>query len=105
MEVQAAEVIFSRSVHRQKLQYITVLCDGDIRAYNHVAELELYDKPVSKEDFVNHVTKRVYAGLDKLKRANKGLGGRGKLTNVVMKKMTNYYASALKENAPDVTAM
>ncbi|KAM7312937.1 hypothetical protein ISCGN_009841 [Ixodes scapularis] len=105
MEVQAAEVIFSRSVGLHNLQYTTILCDGDSKAYNHVSALQLYDKEVAKEDCVNHVAKRVYAGLEKLKKAKKGLGGRGKLTNVVMKRMTNYYASALKENAPDVTAM
>lgn len=104
MEVQAAGVIFSRSVELHKLQYVTMLCDGDAKAYNHVAALQLYDKDVSKEDCVNHVAKRLYAGIEKLKRAKKGLGGQGKLTIVIMKKIT-YCATALKRNAPDVTAM
>ncbi|KAG0415759.1 hypothetical protein HPB47_007060 [Ixodes persulcatus] len=61
MEVQAAGVIFSRPVELHKLQYVIMLCDGDSKAYNHVAELQMYDKDVSKEDCVNHVAKRLYA--------------------------------------------
>lgn len=105
MTVQAAEVIFSQSVGPHNLQYTTILCDGDSKAYNHVSALELYDKEVAKEDCVNHVAKRVYAGLEKLKKAKKKLEGRSKFTNVVIKRMTNYYASALKENGPDMTAI
>ncbi|KAM7302316.1 hypothetical protein ISCGN_017833 [Ixodes scapularis] len=105
MEVAAAATIFSRSVELHNMQYVAVLCDGDSKAFTHVASLELYDKPIQKEDCVNHVAKRMYAGLEKLKKAKKGLGGKGKLTNVVMKKLTSYYACALKDNAPDVKKM
>lgn len=105
MEVQAADEIFRRSVQLHGLQYVTVLSDGDSKAFNHVAGLHLYDKELQKEDCVNHVAKRMYAGMETLKKTKKGLGGKGKLTNVVMKRLTNYYASALKENAPNVPAM
>lgn len=70
----AAGVILSRSVEFHKLQYVTMLCDGDSKAYNHVAALQLYDKDVSKE-CMNHVAQRLYAGMEKLKKAKKGLGG------------------------------
>ncbi|KAM7284353.1 hypothetical protein ISCGN_001447, partial [Ixodes scapularis] len=105
MELQAADEIFRRSVQLHNLQYVTVLCDGDSKAFNHVAGLDLYDKGMRKEDCVNHVAKRMYAGMEALKKTKKGLGGRGKLTNLVMKKLTSYYASALKTSAPDVPAM
>ncbi|KAM7284806.1 hypothetical protein ISCGN_001900 [Ixodes scapularis] len=105
MELQAAGEIFRRSVQLHNLQYVTVLCDGDSKAFNHVAGLDLYDKGMRKEDCVNHVAKRMYAGMEALKKTKKGLGGRGKLTNLVMKKLTSYYASALKTSAPDVPAM
>ncbi|CAN7978688.1 unnamed protein product, partial [Ixodes persulcatus] len=64
MEVQAAATIFSRSVERHKIQYVTVLCDSDSKAFTHVAGLELYDKEIHKEDCVNHVAKRMYAGME-----------------------------------------
>ncbi|CAN8029871.1 unnamed protein product [Ixodes persulcatus] len=104
MEVAAAGVIFSRSLDLHKLQYVTMLSDGDSKAYTHVAGLGVYDKDIQKEDCVNHVAKRMYSGMEKLK-SKKGLGGKGKLTNVMMRKLTNYYATALKDNAPDVTKM
>lgn len=89
MEAHAAELIFSRSVEQHKLQYVTVLSDGDFKAFNRIAALQLYDKNMSKEDCINHVAKRLYAGMEKLKKAKKGLGGWGKLTNVITKKLTN----------------
>ncbi|CAN7944596.1 unnamed protein product, partial [Ixodes hexagonus] len=105
MQVQAAGDIFSRSVEQHNMQYVTVLSDGDSKAFNHVASLGLYDKDMQKEDCVNHVAKRMYAGMDKVKKTKKGLGGKGKLTNVVMKRLTSFYATTLKDNAPDVVKM
>lgn len=60
MEVEAAAVIFGRSVERHGLQYTTVLCDGDSKAFLKVASLRLYDKEMNKEDRINHVAKRMY---------------------------------------------
>lgn len=87
------------------MQYTTVLSDRDSKAFLHVSSLNLYNKEIVKEDCVNHVAKRVFARVDKIKKAKKGLGGKGQLTKVVMKKLTGYYASALKGNAPDVRKM
>ncbi|CAN8023554.1 unnamed protein product [Ixodes persulcatus] len=104
MEFAAAGVIFSRSLELRKLQYVTMLSDGDSKAYTHVAGLGVYDKDIQKEGCVNHMAKRMYSGMEKLK-SKEGLGWKGKLTNVVMRKLTNYYATALKDDAPDVTKM
>lgn len=52
---------------------------------------------MKKEDCIDHVAKRMYSGLDALKKAKKGFGGKGELTNVKMR--------SLKDNAPDVVAM
>lgn len=87
------------------MQYVTVLSDGDSKAFNHVASLSLYDKDIQKEDCVNHVAKRMYARMDKVNKTKKGLGGKGKLTNVVMKRVTSFYATTLKDNAPDDVKM
>ncbi|KAG0423818.1 hypothetical protein HPB47_000428 [Ixodes persulcatus] len=105
MEVEAATVIFGRSVEKHGMHYTTMLCDGTSKAFSKVAGLELYDKEIKKEDCVNHVANRMYAGLETLKKAKKGPGGKRKLTNLKMKQLTNYYACSLKDNAPDVTAM
>ncbi|EEC15293.1 hypothetical protein IscW_ISCW011022 [Ixodes scapularis] len=104
MEFAAAGVIFSRSLELHKLQHVTMLSDGDSKAYTHVAGLGVCDKDILKEDCVNHVAKRIHSSMEKLK-SKKGLGRKGKLTNVMMRKLTNYYATALKGDAPDVTKM
>lgn len=103
MEVEAASVIFSRSKELHNMQYTTVLSDRDSKAFLQVSSLN--NKEIVKEDCVNHVARRVFARVDKIKKAKKGLGGKGQLTKVVMKKLTGYYASTLKENAPDVRKM
>lgn len=102
MEVAAAAAIFSRSKELYNLQYTTVLCDGDSKSFMHVSKLQLYDKEIVKEDCINHVAKRMFSGIENLKKMKKGLGGKGKVTKVVTKKLTAYYAAALKDNAPDV---
>lgn len=87
------------------MQYISMLSDGDCKAFTHVANLGLYDKAIEKEDCINHTAKRVYSGMQKLKKVQRGLEGKGKLTNAAMKKLTNYYATTLKGNVPDVVKM
>ncbi|CAN8031141.1 unnamed protein product, partial [Ixodes persulcatus] len=39
MELQAADEIFRRSVQLHNLQYVTVLCDGDSKAFNMLRDL------------------------------------------------------------------
>ncbi|KAM7314292.1 hypothetical protein ISCGN_004077, partial [Ixodes scapularis] len=53
MEAQAAATIFSRSIELHNMQYVTVLCDGDSKAFTHVSSLDLYDKDIHKEDCDN----------------------------------------------------
>ncbi|KAG0429734.1 hypothetical protein HPB47_023339 [Ixodes persulcatus] len=81
-----------------------------VRKAKIVAKDELLDVCVTfdgtwhKRGHTSHFGGRCGAGLESLKKV-KGLGGKGKLTNIKIKKPTNYYACALKDNAPDVTAM
>lgn len=105
MEVETAGTIFSLSKELHRMQYTTVLSDGDSEAFLHVSKLNLYDKEITKEDCVNHVAKQVFSGIESLKKKEGGLGCKGKLTKAVVKKLTAYYAATLKENAPDVKGM
>ena len=43
--------------------------------------------------------------LKKLKKENKGLGGKGKLTDVMIDKLQNYYGIAIRSNSGDLAAM
>ena len=51
MEVEAAAVIFARSVRQRKLIYGTMLCDGDSKALDNVNRLAIYD--------INHLVPNV----------------------------------------------
>lgn len=71
MKLQVANEILRRSVQLRNLQYMTVLCSGDSKAFNHVAGLDLYYKGMRKEDCANHVAKRMYAGMEARKKTKK----------------------------------
>ncbi|XP_035827211.1 uncharacterized protein LOC118478202 [Aplysia californica] len=104
METRAAEVIFSRSIECRGLIYGTMLCDGDSKALTRVNDLGVYDIPVQKEDCVNHIAKRIYNQLEQVKKDNKQKLNR-KLTAAKIKKITNTYATNLRQNAPDIQKM
>lgn len=111
MEVEAALSLFGRSVEKYGLRYTTILSDGDSKTYVKLLEKNIYGNnyKISKEECINHVSKRMSTALRKLKASSKSdgknLGGRKKLTNETIDKMQNYYGRALKDNAPDVTKM
>lgn len=61
MEAGAAVRIWQRS-RNSGMRYVTMLSDGDSKAFNAVCEAKVYgDKEVKKEECVNHVAKRMGA--------------------------------------------
>lgn len=108
MEVGSAKRIFARSKDI-KLIYENMLCDGDAKTVASVNEMDPYGFPIQKEDCVNHVAKRMYKAILALIREHKGrkppLNGKGRCTQEVQDKLPRYYATALKDNAPDIEAM
>ena len=60
-----------------------------------------------KHECINHIRKRMYRGLEKVVKDAKsavgcGLGGKGKLTQVRMKKWSQYYRNAVVKHSPNV---
>lgn len=107
MEVEAALILFQRSLSKHNLRYTTVLSDGDSRAYLALQEEKVYGyMDILKEDCVNHVQKRMGTNLRKLLSQHKGhgLGGKGRLTGDLVNKLTSYYGWALKSHKGDVEA-
>lgn len=110
MEVEAALILFKRSLERHNMRYTTVLCDGDSRTYLALVEEKVYGYiPIEKEDCVNHVEKRMGTALRNAVAKHKGsgsnsLGGRGKLTGELINRISSYYGWALKTHK-DVDAM
>lgn len=110
MEVEAALQLFQRSLEKHKLRYTTMLSDGDSKTYHALTENAVYGYiKVAKKDCINHVHKRMFAGLRTLidkKRAQGGsLGGRGRLTQEKVKKIASYYGYALRSHKHDVPGM
>ncbi|KAH7961600.1 hypothetical protein HPB52_010718 [Rhipicephalus sanguineus] len=111
MEVEAAKILFGRSLEKHGLRYTTMLCDGDSRAFNSLQEEKVYGfVPIEKEDCVNHIHKRMGAALRNLLQKSKGegrpsLGGKGKLTAELVTKLTNYYGWALKAHQGNIDEM
>ena len=88
MEVEGAKRIFGRSIKKHKLRYSTLYGDGDSKA--HDAVMNIYPgKTVNKKQCIGHVQKRVGNRLLLLKKKVKGLGGRGKLTKVIINRLQN----------------
>ena len=114
MEQEAGEILWSRSVDRNRMRYTVMLSDGDTKTYDHLTSLDIYggEHEITKEECVNHVAKRMGTALRKVRTnasKTKGLtlGGRGhgKLTDPIIAKLTKYYGRAIRENVGDADAM
>ena len=57
MEVEAAKMVFGRSVAICTLYYQTCLCDGNAKTIMTLNKLHIYPQPVKKEDCINHIAK------------------------------------------------
>jgi hypothetical protein len=106
MEVEAAKVLWNRSVDSYKLRYTTILSDGDSKTFNELNSTRPYGKEVEidKEECTNHVSKRLGTALRNMvvDCGKKGitLGGkaRGQLTQAAIRRLTIYYNRAIRGN-------
>ena len=117
METEGAIAMFKRSLEKHRLVYTKFVGDGDSSCYGSVnkAMNEIYgtDYPVSKEECVGHVQKRMGSALTEFKKSmkgkklsdGKGVGGAGRLTDDVVKKIQNYYGFAIRQNKGNMMGM
>lgn len=113
MEVEAARVLWRRSIERNKMRYVTMLSDGDSKTHSELCSIKPYgpDYDIEKEECVNHVSKRLGAALRNVvadtRKQGITLGGRGegRLTQVIIGKLTLYYARAIRGNNESADAM
>ena len=104
MEVEGAKRIWNRSIEKHNLRYTKFYGDGDSKAYDVVKET-YQSTMVEKLECVGHVQKRVGTRLRSLKKREKGLGGRGKLTDATIDRLQNYYGIAIRQNKNDLAGM
>ena len=106
MEVEAARRLWQRSEDRHGLRYTGFLSDGDSKAHKAVCDLDIYPEPILKEEFINHVHKRMGTALINLGKQKK-LGGKGygRLTKEKAIQFQHYYRWAIVNNVGDQDAM
>ena len=107
METEAAKLMWARSVELMDAEYISLLGDGDAAVLSALNTLRPYgaDVMILKQECINHISKRMFRGLAMAVKGPGGnLSGKGKLTQVHMKKMSSYYRNAIVKHAPDVAA-
>ena len=101
MEVIGTQRMCSRSISQKKLRGINYYGDGDCKSYSYVKDT-YPGITVYKLECVGHVQKRVGTRLRNLKKTIKGLAGKGKLTNVTIDRLQNYYGIAVRQNVNDL---
>ncbi|XP_075550710.1 uncharacterized protein LOC142584451 [Dermacentor variabilis] len=81
--------------------------DGDSATFSALVQENGYRLvPISKEECLNHVQKRMGTALRNLvQKSDKASGGKGRLTKALIDKLTDYYGWALWNNSNDVAAM
>ncbi|GFY25896.1 uncharacterized protein TNCV_1916461 [Trichonephila clavipes] len=101
MESVGAYRLFERSRETRKLEYVEFYGDGNPKS--HLAVKDIYGRDsVRKYESMGHIQKRVSSKLRILKTKEKGLGGKGKLSDLFIDKIQNYYGIATRSNIGDL---
>ncbi|KAH9377429.1 hypothetical protein HPB48_016806 [Haemaphysalis longicornis] len=87
-----------------------MLSDGDSRTFHALVQDAVYGFiKVLKKDCINHIHKWMGAVLrallGKFRAQGEPLGGKGRLAQDRIKKITNYYGYALRSHKHDVPGM
>ena len=101
---EGAKCIFERSLKKYNIRYTKFLGDGDSKSFSTVKDT-YPGIEVRKLDYVGHYQKRIGNRLRKLKKKEKGLGDRGKLTDATIDCPQNYFGVAIRQNAGDLAGM
>ena len=104
MEAAGAKQIWEKSWHQNKLCHTEFYVDGDSKSFPAV-EHTYPGKKVVKKEWIGHVQKRVGTRLRNLKKNVKDLGGKGKLTEVMIDRLQNYYGIAIRNNCNNLDSM
>ena len=92
MEVAGATTIFGRSMEKHNLRYTHFYGDRDSKSYEKVKNLYT-DVVVEKFECVGQIQKRVG---NRLRKKEKGLGGKKRLTDEIIDRLQNYFGIAIR---------
>ena len=106
MEVDSVVEMFLRSIVKFGVKYLNYIGDGDSKTFTGILKMIPYgeDCPVTKNECVGHVQKRMGTRLRNKKKTEK-LVGKNRLTEAIIKKLTLYYGLAIRRNVDSVEGM
>ena len=104
MESEGAKRVFERSIENYNLRCVEFLGDGDSKSFSNVKET-YPGIEVKKLECVGHYQKRLGTRLRNLKKKEKGLGGKGKLTDVIIDRLQNFFGLAIRRNCGNLIEM
>lgn len=106
MEVESVKTMFLRSDELHGVKYVNYIGDGDSKTFSALLKIKPYgdEQTVVKSECVGHVQKRMGTRLRNVRKAKK-LGGKGKLTEALIKKLTTYYGLAIRRNVNNAKDM
>lgn len=98
--------MFSRSEEVHGVKYGYYIGDGDSKTFAAILDLNPYgdDPQVLKSECIGHVQKRMGTRLRNIRKTKK-LGGKGKLTESLVGKLSTYYGLAIRRNIDNVQDM
>jgi len=106
MEVSSVTEMFLRSEEKYGVKYSNYIEDGDSKTFKAILDVNPYGDnfQVIKSECIGHVQKRMGTRLRGVKKTHK-LGGKGKLTEKLIQKLTSYYGLAIRRNVNNVENM
>ena len=92
--------MFNRSERKRNVRYTRFVADGDSKNWKTIADNNPYGPEVRIEKYecIGHVGKRMGARLRKL-RKEKNLGGKGGVSDALIKKIQSYYSNAIRKHS------
>ena len=106
---------YEHLVEKHKLRYTSMIADGDSSTYPTIRDAMPYGKehPIVKHECVGHVQKRMYNRLKAMKQRHHDgpdgkavrIGGRGRLTDELMKRLQRFYGKAIRSNMGNAIEM
>ena len=104
MEPVGAKRIWERRLQKNKLQYTSFYGDSDSKSFSTIKNTYPAIR-VQKRECAGHVQKRVGCHLRNLKKQEKGISGKGKLTNTMIERLQKYYGIVIKSNKNNLKGM
>ncbi|KAJ8936817.1 hypothetical protein NQ318_015284 [Aromia moschata] len=106
MEVDSILDMFKRSEEIFGVKYYNYIGDGDSKTFKAILDAAPYGEElvVKKSECIGHVQKRMGTRLRNVKKQQK-IGGKGKLTDALIKKLSTYYGLAIRRNTHSVEEM